>query len=746
MRKKILFLILSLVLALSLVGCTVNSELLSVAFDEDASSQAPLSPLVAQNDNFKLEVDENTYGVVLTDLRTGKEWRTSPVQEGETQYDDFGMPIQNHVQVDSTMIVTYVDGQSKNEAISQTYTSAVIGGRVRTVTGETGVTIEYYFDDAKFMIPVEFILHNDYLQVRIDPEKIQETGSRVTGISLAPFLCSVKNDAENAYIFIPSGSGALVNNKTLSQQGEKFSVAVYGKDLADEQSTRITNIKDARVPVFGAKMDGTTAICGVIDEGEESAVIETVTGSKNYGYSAVYANFQLRACMTFTESGESSAGRKVYSPYSLSSPLSVRYYPLSDEKANYNGMADVYKGYLTETNQMPTLTEDVNLNLTLVGGELVPKSFLGVPYTSLFAATTLQDAYNITNDIASNVGAKTSIKLKGFTASGVDVSSVGGGYVINGNLGKVSDFKKLSQLCKDKSVGLYFDFELVKFNGSSKGISSFRDSAYDSGGLKAYNYDYNIATDFYEEKTKYNLLTPAKLVSAAKNILNKTSKWDLGGISLETLSMVSYSDYSEKDTSDYYAKSYFGDRVTDSFKLLKENGKKLMSTDANQTAAVLSDVIVEAPLTSSKANIFVEDVPFYAMVFKGNVGLAGESINLAANQRRALLLSVEAGYGLNYTVINNWENTLITGYSPIFYNSKYADLKEDILANQAELSDYYSKIAGAKIATHNILASGVRETVFDNGVHVIVNFNNAPVATAVGEVEAESFVVWEVAA
>ena len=408
-------------------------------------------------------------------------------------------------------------------------------------------------------------------------------------------------------------------------------------------------------------------------------------------------------------------------------------------------MAEAYRSYLTKAGKMPTLTQDVNLNLTLVGGELVPKSFLGIPYSDLFATTTLNDAYNITNEITSNIKGNTTLKLKGFTATGVDVSGVGGGYVINENLGKIDDFKKLNQLCSDKSVGLYFDFELVKFNGSSNGFSSFNDSVYNSGEIKTSNYNYNIATSLNEKATRYNLLTPGKFIEASQKILDKTANWDLSGVSLESLSTLSYSDYADEKSSDYYARSYFGDRVTESIKLLKDNGKKVMSSDANQAAVMVSDVIVEAPLASSKANIFTQDVPFYSMVFKGNVGLTGESINLATNTRRALLQSVEAGYGLSYTVINNWENSLISCYSPIFYNSKYADIKDDILANYAELSDYYEKIAGAKISAHNILAAGVRETVFDNGVHVIVNFNNAPVATAVGEVAAEGFVVWEAA-
>ncbi len=745
MRKKIFAVILSLVLALSLVGCGTNPDMLSLAFDENVSSEAPSDTLIAQNENYKLEIDTEKYGVVLTDLKTGKVWSTIPRQEGPPKYDALGMPIGNHVQVDSMLLVSYIDGQNKVEGVTQSYTSAVMGGRVRTAKGEKGVVIEYYFDDIEIMIPVEFILHEDSLQLRVDPKKIQESGGKVTGISFAPFFCSAENDTQDAYLFFPSGSGALVGNTAISPQGYKYSSSVYGRDLTNEQTTILSKGRDVRLPVFGAKTDATTAICGVIEEGEESATIEAVSGSTTFGRSTVYPTFELRSYIVFKGKSGTASDKNVYAENKLDSPLSVRYYPLSDEKANYNGMAQAYRAFLTETGKMPTLTEDVNLNLTLVGGELVPKSFLGIPYSDLFAATTLQDVYNITNEITSSVNGKTTLKLKGFTATGIDVGSVGGGYVINENLGKIADLKKLKQLCDDKSVGMYFDFELVKFGGSSDGFSNFKDAVYNSGEIKTVNYNYNIATGLNEKSTGYNLLTPRKFIEATQKLLDKTANWDLGGVSLESLSQNSYSDYSDDSSPEYYARSYFGDRVTESLKLLKDNGKKVMSSDANQAAAIVSDVIVEAPIASSKANIFTEDIPFYSMVFKGNVGLTGESVNLATNPRRALLQSVEAGYGLNYTVINNWENSLITCYSPIFYNSKYADIKDDILANQAELSDYYGKIAGAKISAHNILAAGVRETVFDNGVHVIVNFNNTPVATAVGEVAAEGFVVWEAA-
>ncbi len=740
MLKKVLYVILSFVLILSLAGCGANSNLLSIAFDEDISSQAPTSPLIAQNENYKLELDERNYGIILTDLKTGKEWRSTPPVEGDA-LDEFGMPVTNHIQVESMLVVGYIDGQSSNYSVAPCYTSSVTGGRVRASGTDNGFIVEYYFDDGKFMIPVEFILLNDSVQIKIDPTKIQENKSRIISISIAPFLCSAKNNSEDSYLFFPSGSGALIEPRDISLQGIKYASSIYGDDLSVKETTDIKKGQEVRLPVFGAKSDVTTAICGIIEEGEESSTIETVVGSTAFKHSAVYANFVLRSYFIFTGKTGSDVAKDVYSQYMLSSPISIKYYPLVDEKANYTGMAETYKKHLIEKGLMPALTDDTNLNLTLVGGELVPKSFLGVPYTEVFAATTLKDAYNIVDEISTSTNAKPSVNLKGFTNSGIDISTVGGGFSIAESLGNTTDLAKLSELCKSKSAGLYFDFEINKFSSSTKDFKTFRDGAFNAGDVNVLAYDYNIATNEYEKSTAYHLLTPAKFAYASKQVVNKTSKWALDGLSLGSLSSISYSDFSDDTSSDYYAKGYYGDRVSDAYKIIKDSGKKVMTSDSNLVAALASNLIINAPLNSSKANIFSEDIPFYSMVFKGYVGLAGESVNLAPSPRRALLQSVEAGCGLNYTVINNWENSLLTCYSPIFYNSKYADIKDTIINNQNELSDYYKEIAGAKISSHNILADGVRETVFSNGVSVIVNYNKTAVTTDAGKVAAEGFIV-----
>ena len=166
-----------------------------------------------------------------------------------------------------------------------------------------------------------------------------------------------------------------------------------------------------------------------------------------------------------------------------------------------------------------------------------------------------------------------------------------------------------------------------------------------------------------------------------------------------------------------------------------------MASDANDFTAVAADLIVDAPVSSDKGYTFVEDVPFYAMVFKGYVPMTCGAVNLTSNPQETLLGAVEGGIGLNYTVINQWDNKLIDAVYPYFYSTVYSSVKNDILAAYDSLAEYYNSINKAKIVSNTLVSSGVHCTVFDNGVTVYVNYNNAPAQSPAGEIAALNYIV-----
>ena len=346
--KKILSCILCLCFLLSLTACGTVSK--QQAFNKTTGTAKLKDPLIAENDTYLLEWNDKTYGVIVTNKQTGEVWGTTPQESDEVKLDSFGMPVKRHEMTNSVLSVYYHDkkvGTDNNNVYS--YGGVVENGHIRCARIDNGVHVEYYFDALEFMIPVDFVLCDDYVRVSVDPRLIQENSNIVTSVSLAPFFCSVENDTKGANLFVPSGSGALIGTKTQSLQGEKFSAPVYGEDLSKQKLYNNQSQTSVNMPVFGA--DGVEkGVFAVIENAQDTALIEATSGSEGYGFSSVYPTFQVRGDSEH-QTTVFSGGIKTYIIYSeamISDNIQVRFYPLSKGKCDYSAMAGIYRSYLKE--------------------------------------------------------------------------------------------------------------------------------------------------------------------------------------------------------------------------------------------------------------------------------------------------------------------------------------------------------------------------------------------------------------
>ena len=151
--------------------------------------------------------------------------------------------------------VEYVSAETGNTESVISKTGAEKDGRIVCRTLENGIRIEYYFDSPGFMIPVDYILREDSLLATINPADIEESENVITSISLTPFFCAAENDEKDGWLLVPSGSGALIYPKTLSQQGTNYSAQVYGDDASIELWDMPSSDKAVRLPVYGAKQE-----------------------------------------------------------------------------------------------------------------------------------------------------------------------------------------------------------------------------------------------------------------------------------------------------------------------------------------------------------------------------------------------------------------------------------------------------------------------------------------------------------
>lgn len=741
--KKTLSFLLCLVLLVGMAGCAQGQKKTSKSFDTSASNAGFSGDVVAENSHLKIEWDETTKGVFVTDKKSGTKWGTSPIDEGGPQYDELGMPIKKHPKINSVLSVSYLDYETNTVIDTASYTGAIENGRVRCARGKNSLLVEFYFDDPKFMIPVQYILEDDHLRIAINTKDIQEEENKVIKVSVAPFMCSAENDGENRYVFIPSGSGAIIEPVTISQQGTNYSTQVYGYDYTIEKLAEPTQKESVRLPVYGAKMSDGRGMLAIIDSGADSAFIEATVGASVYGYTSAHASFQLRGYTGHIANLFSGleVENVVYIKDKVEDTLSVSFYPLTGEDASYVGMADTYRKYLKKNGGMPDSCTENALNLTVLGGMMLTDSFLGIPYEKLYAATTLEQVEDMSNDLLKNAKVPFSLILKGFGKTGIDVGTVGGGYTINSKLGSKTKLKELTKQLKKSDIDVFMDFDLVRFKEGSNGFSTFSDACYNAGEKKASQYIYNVAVLDWEEKTMHFMLDPLKIGEASEKLVNTTEKLGLGGVSLESLTSMAYSNYSNKDDTAYYSRSGFAKTVSKSLKQIKKSGVKLAASSANAYSAVLSNIIVNVPTDSDKEHIFSASIPFYEIVFKGHIPMFTESVNLCADKKEMILKAVESGIGLNYTVMDNWSNELIASKHSMLYNSVYSDISDGIINDVNKLSDYYNKIKGAHIISHELLSDTLRLTVFDNGISVYVNYGDEAQVSPAGTVEAESYIV-----
>ena len=365
--KRFLCLVSALfILISSCSGCSKGVKNLTVKkFDADTQAQSIPSQTIVNNGSYKLDWNDEKKCLLFTELSTGKVWSNIPYEYMQTDGAS--------ANVNSTLNVSVADVVTLQITSLRGFSEAVENGRVFCEKIENGVRITYCFDNYEISVPVEYVLREDSLSATIDTPNICEGSSYIlVSVSLAPFLCSAQNSSADSYLFIPSGSGALMYAKETPEYERTYTGEVYGTDATRPVTESISNDKAIRLPVFGVK-DGESAILGIIEKNSGSAFIEATSGSVKTGYSNVYPTFYIRGYDVFDKGNYKRMTDDLirFSELISKEPISVGYYPLINEEADYNGMAKKYREYLQGNELSESKIEETSpYSVTISGGVL----------------------------------------------------------------------------------------------------------------------------------------------------------------------------------------------------------------------------------------------------------------------------------------------------------------------------------------------------------------------------------------
>lgn len=684
---------------------------------------------VARNSNSILYADLQKGHFAIQNINTEKIWYSTP---NNSELDDYTTATAR-MEIRSQLLLRYIfrseQGTSPSYKTENSQTACVTSGGIDAELIENGFRVKYTFKKTKVVIPVEYTLTNDSLRVEILVDQIVEPDDVfLMGVTLLPTFGAGYN-GESGYVFVPDGSGALIDFGLHNIMKSAYQTKLYGEELAVKQEAEMFKTETMRMPVFGTKT-GNDALVGIITNGDTNAGITTTYGNENSGYTAVGSTMWYRSndckLMFSKNGGISDTLYRVSECHSTRKTYCVEYSLLDGENADYVGMAKKYRSYLAENGVIETIKNKPQFNVEVYGSAELTTSFLGVKYSKVEKLTTVSQAAKIA-DILNEKGIKNiSMRYLGFNGKGLLNKKVVTTTKPSYSLGSAKEMAALGE-----KVTLYPDFDFVQIRKAGNGVTLANDiirNVFDYKG-EQFTYSRSVFSKEISEDIIYILDGNAVLASARK-VIDKYGDAGYKNVSLSNIGNILYSDFSIED-------GHYRDTTAEYFNtVLSEFAEKTDSVAVEKANAYLLkyvDRVWNAPIYSSGYDIYSKDVPFYQIVLHGSKALTTPTVIQSNDPKTTILKAVETGSELMFGATYEDSTELIGSRFEELYSTQYESWLDYALKEYNEYQPVLEKIYNKQIVSHTEVADGVFVTAYENGVSIAVNYNDSQVSLPTGQ-------------
>lgn len=565
------------------------------------------------------------------------------------------------------------------------------------------------------------ILQTTKLNLKIKIAQMKEVPAiTLVNLKLLPYF-GATDDTQEGYMLYPNGCGALTYFKKehgdFSSMYQADTYSSLSADLDWEEEKYALGLSNVAIPYFGVKVDD-DAFIAYVSSGREMSTIRFAPSGYIIPVNRIGAGFNYRQTIATTSvSGEwqTSADTMVYEREMEQYTASVQYRFLEEENANYNGMANSLRTYMTEKGilKKSQLTEVDALPLALdIFGGYKDRVLIFDKYV---AGTTFSQADEILDSFED---IPILCNYRGVFEEGFD--KYPSSYDVTTELGSAEELNTLSDRVQKNGGRVFLE--------SNQLIADYDESDYSDGDLAIGN-QYLILEN--SDSTQY-LFSPEKLLDRyEKRILPSMKKYGSAGL-LETLmgSFV-YADYSKKHESTRI-------ETVETYRSILRNTKETLGAvaveEGNDYTFSETDWLKNIP-TDVNGYVYTDEaVPFFMMLIHGYIPYTALADNQFYNAEAQRLKAIEYGqipyYSLTYEDIS-------LGSTGV-YASTFSAIYQDMVNTYNLYSEALGDLTGVPIAGH--MKNGeIAVTEYENGTKIIVNYGKSEATVEGITVEPMSF-------
>lgn len=715
-RKRIIYSVLAIILVFNsyfLAGATANK--INEEKDKSPHMETPLDPLsipvdvsgrpTFENENYKLYLEEGTLGLMIEDKASGFVYESTKTDDNSNAswkgFLNSGVTVEFYSQR-STM-PERVDLAKGNAKKTFTYY-------------KNGFDVVIQYPAYEFSMCLEVRLLEDGISTFVKESSITEGETYKLGsIYLYPMFGATKLDDIKGYMFVPEGSGALIDLKdNHGKYKTPYTKKIYGANAGiDKFGTSefyrpaVTEPEDITIPVYGMiYSNDRQGFLGIIEEGQYNAEILAYPNGVTTEYNWITTKFNFREIYTM-QTAESS-GVPTYEKTPYIRDIGIRFKLVSGERANYTGLAKTYQNYLIDQGVLKKQEDNFQVKLDFFGADS-KKWFI---FDVVVPMTTVDQIKHIITDLVQSDIKDMVPVYTGWQKKGTSLNYGSGNYKIESKLGSENKLLGLMEELQAQNINLVLEQDLLwanpkRFYNTSKDIVKGINQIIVQEPTNAW-----IFSSMY-------YLTPTKSIELAKKFRNRYEDTIVDRIALKKIPNTLFSYYAG---GDIYSR---GDTANKYVEIMKEfDSMDLSMEKPGDYMWEYTSQYYDMPLSTSNYSYLSKEIPFLPIVLKGYIPYWASYSNFEANETKFFLKMIEYGAYPSFLLTKESPNQLRNTNSSYIYTSEYEVLKPMI-------KDYYEKIGealrlveGVGIASHNYVEDNVVSVVYENGVRFFINYSN----------------------
>ena len=163
-----------------------------------------------------------------------------------------------------------------------------------------------------------------------------------------------------------------------------------------------------------------------------------------------------------------------------------------------------------------------------------------------------------------------------------------------------------------------------------------------------------------------------------------------------------------------------------------ELGSGILADSANAYALPYVSRIMNVPLTSSRYDIFDEDIPFYQLVLHGVIPYSSTAVNAEADPVDTVLMAAVTGSSLTYDML--WEDTALlknTEFDIYYYANYKGNIRRAAQAYRT-VEPILSKVSGCTIDEYITDGGSCITAVYSDGTEVTADFDKKTLTSGGG--------------